>query len=295
MKTIQSGLQEFLNGGQTTMAHCWKVTRKDGRVQGFTEHDEDITLNNMVYKASSGFTATQIQSTLGLSVDNLNAQGALSADTINEDDLAAGRYDDAQVELYWVNFENTEQSILLNKGNIGQVEREELAFSAELRSQSHRLQQKTGRVYQRTCDAILGDSRCRVSLAAYTSSGVVDSVENRNNFFVTGISNDTEGFYSFGLITFFTGNNRDLQFEIRDHVPGHISLWEKTPFSISHGDRFTIIAGCDKRIQTCHNKFSNTLNFQGFNLIPGIDYITRSVVKDSSQQGQSIFNETTNR
>lgn len=292
MKSIPSDLQEFLNRGQTTMAHCWKVTRKDGAVQGFTEHDEDIILSGIAYKASSGFTATQIQSTLGLSVDNLNAQGALSAGTINEGDLAAGRYDDAQVELYWVNFENTDQSILLSKGNIGQVEREESAFSAELRSQSHRLQQKTGRVYQRTCDAILGDSRCRVNLASsrYRSRGIVGTVENRNNFFVTGLRNNTGGFYSFGLITFDTGDNQGLQFEVRDHSPGYISLWERTPFSISSGDRFTIITGCNKRIQTCHNKFSNTVNFQGFNLIPGIDYIARSTIKNSSQQGQSIFN-----
>jgi uncharacterized phage protein (TIGR02218 family) len=291
MKSLPAGLQSFLDAGETTMVHCWKITRNDAVVQGFTEHDLDLTFGSVTYEAATGFTASQIESSLGLSVDNLSAEGALDSDTINEDDLASGKYDNALVELYWVNFEDVSQRILLSKGNIGRVERGELAFTAELRSQTQRLQQRTGRSYQRTCDAILGDARCKVSLGSFTSTGTVSNVTENRRMTVTGLSNDTEGFYSLGVLTFTSGANNGLKFEVKAHSPGTIVLWEQPPFSIAVSDTFSVIAGCDKLIGTCNSKFSNTNNFQGFNLIPGSDYISIYASRDGSQTGGSIFND----
>jgi uncharacterized phage protein (TIGR02218 family) len=121
MKTLPSGLETFLQSGVTTMVHCWKITREDGVVQGFTEHDSSLTFDSVTYLASSGFASTKIQFSLGLSVDNLEAIGALSSDTLNEDDLASGKYDNAAVDLWWVNFNNVTQRVLLTRGNLGRV------------------------------------------------------------------------------------------------------------------------------------------------------------------------------
>ena len=92
VKTLSPGLQTHLDGRATKMCHCWKVTRNDGLVQGFTDHDNALTFGGVTYEASSGFTATQFASSTGLAVDNLEVEGALSSDTINEDDLAGGHY-----------------------------------------------------------------------------------------------------------------------------------------------------------------------------------------------------------
>jgi uncharacterized phage protein (TIGR02218 family) len=291
MKILPAGLQDFLDGGETTMVHCWKVTRTDGRIQGFTEHDNDLTFNGLTYIANSGFTATKIQFSLGLSVDNLNADGAISSDTINETDLASGKYDDAIVELFWVNFENLTHFILLSKGNLGQVKRGELAFSAEFRSQAAKLQQRTGRVYQRTCDTILGKSRCGVDLSSYTSTGAVSLILNNRQMHVTGLSNDTDGYYSLGLLTFKSGLNDTLKFEVKAHSTGSLMLWEKPPFAIGVGDLISVVAGCDKFPETCQSKFNNIINFQGFPFIPGNDRISIYAVRDSTQTGESIFND----
>lgn len=291
MKNLPVGLQAFLDAGETTMVHCWKVTRNDGVVQGFTEHDCDLTFGAVIYQASSGFTASQIEASLGLSVDNLSAEGVLTSESINEDDLASGLYDDAAVELYWVNFENVAQRLLLAKGYIGQVSRGEIAFTAELRSLTQRLQQKTGRSYQRTCDAILGDKRCKVALSSFTSSGAVAAVSENRNLSVTGLSNNTDGFYSLGVVTFTSGGNNGLRFEVKSHSVNSIVLWERPPFPIAVNDTFSVVAGCDKLIATCHSKFNNSLNFQGFNLIPGSDYISVYASRDGSQKGGSIFND----
>ena len=43
MKSLSPALAAHLATGTTTLAYCWRVTRRDGTVLGFTEHDRDLT------------------------------------------------------------------------------------------------------------------------------------------------------------------------------------------------------------------------------------------------------------
>lgn len=298
-KVLAAGLQDHLDTGATTMVHCWRVTRTDGLVQGFTEHDEDLAFEGTAFAADSGFSGTKINSELGLSVDNLNAEGALSSDTINEDDLASGRYDAAVVELFWVNFENTDQREVLLKGTVGEVERTKSAFSTEMRSLTHKLQQSTGRTYRRFCDTDLGDDRCKVDLndSAYNSTGTVTSVTDNRVLIVSGLAHNTTGFYSLGKLTFSSGDNDNLTIPVKVHsVSGgttQVIMWEPAPFPITGGTTFTIFAGCDKRSDTCISKFANIENFQGFPFIPGMDTLqSYPVPGGANQDGSSKVQST---
>ncbi len=43
MRLIPPPLQTKLDSGVTTLARCWKLTRRDGVVMGFTvDRDEDV-------------------------------------------------------------------------------------------------------------------------------------------------------------------------------------------------------------------------------------------------------------
>ncbi len=61
--------------------------------QGFTDHDEDVALGDVTCRAGTGLSGTEATQKLGLAVDSSELSGALSDDSLNEDDLAAGRYD----------------------------------------------------------------------------------------------------------------------------------------------------------------------------------------------------------
>ena len=159
MKSVPAALQTSLSSGATTMAYCWRVTRPDGQVLGFTEHDRDLVYAGTTFAAGSGFTASQIQQSLDLTIDNMNAAGALSSADLTEADILAGRYDDAIVELFWVDWADTSQGLTIAAGNLGEVTRAGLAFSAEFRSIANRLNQKIGTTCERFCAAKLGDSR----------------------------------------------------------------------------------------------------------------------------------------
>ena len=49
MRTIGVALQAHIDLEVTTLALCWKVTRRDAVVEGWTDHDENITYDGVVY------------------------------------------------------------------------------------------------------------------------------------------------------------------------------------------------------------------------------------------------------
>lgn len=150
MKTLPTALAAHVTGELTTLCRCWRVDRRDGVVMSFTDFDRDLVFDAVTYKAASGFTATAIEGQLGLAVSNLDLQAALSSDALTEDDLYGGRYDDAAVTIYLVNWSDVAQRVVLRAGNLGQVTRGTLAFPAELRGLAARLDQPAGRIFQRS-------------------------------------------------------------------------------------------------------------------------------------------------
>ena len=291
MKALPPALQAHLDDGTTTLAWCWKIIRADGLVLGFTDHDRPLAFGGTDYEPESGLSASEIRSGSDLSVDSQDAEGALTSDRITEADILDGRWDNALVEVWRVNWAAPGQRVLIRRGAIGELRRGRVGFVAEVRSMSHVLGQTVGRVYQGTCDAALGDGRCRVDLndPAYTGTGaVVDPIRDRV-FTASGISGFANGWFAFGVLEWASGSNAGRRDEIMLHEVASgvvtITLLEAPVRVITSGDVFTIRAGCDKRAETCAAKFSNILNFRGFPHIPGQDTVVRYAQADGGHEG----------
>lgn len=273
MKSLSPDLQAHLASGATTLCWCWKIVRRDGAVLGFTDHNLPLVWGGTAYAAAAGFTASEVQSTLGLSVDNLSVTGALSAAALTEADLAAGLYDDADIEIWRVNWASPDQRVLMRKGNLGEVNRGKTAFQAEMRGLAHRLNQPVGRVYGYSCDADLGDARCGkdVSGAAFAASATVLSVTDNRRFAASGLDAYASGWFDGGKLTFASGANAGRAMEVKRHGAGSIELWQAMSGAVAPGDVFAVVAGCDKQFSTCKAKFANGINFRGFPYMPGND------------------------
>ncbi len=280
MKQLASGLQEHLDGGATTLCWCWRVTRRDATALGFTDHDRDLTFDATTFEAAAGFTASEMRDSVGLSVDNLEVQSALSSERLSEADLAAGLYDDARVEIFRVNWAAPEQRVLMRTGSLGEVRRAGLDFTAEVRGLAHYLQQPKGRLYQFTCDADLGDSRCKVLLSdpLFRGEGTIIAVASDRRFSASGLDDFADDWFSRGLVTFTSGAATGQAIEVRAHgnAAGTVSieLWAGARGPLESGQTFAITAGCDKHLATCQAKFANVGNFQGFPHMPGNDFVT---------------------
>jgi uncharacterized phage protein (TIGR02218 family) len=127
MRQTSFDLGASLVGTITTLCHCWRLTRRDGMVQGFTDHDSDISFLGMTFAAASSFDASETEATLGLSTGGGEVSGALSSDLLTEDDLANGVWDGASVEIWLVNWSEPDQRVLLDVATIGEVRRSEFA------------------------------------------------------------------------------------------------------------------------------------------------------------------------
>ncbi len=294
MKSLSPAFQAHLDAGTTTLAWCWRITRADGVSFGFTDHDRTLAFDGTDFERESGLTASEVRSGSDLSVDAQDAEGVLTSDRITETDILDGRWDAAQVDVWRVNWQATSQRVLMRRGAIGQIRRGRLAFVAEVRSLAHVLGQTVGRTFQATCDATLGDARCRVDLEASTFKGtgaVVDPLRDRA-FTAAGLGGFTSGWFTFGTVEWTSGANAGRRAEIIAHdlTDGIVvlTLLESPVRAITGGDAFIVRAGCDKRMETCGAKFANVVNFRGFPHIPGQDAVLRYATKDGGHEGSVL-------
>ncbi len=151
MKTLSPALQAHLDDGTTTLSWCWRISRSDGVALGFTDHDRTLSFDGTAFEPESGLAASEIRSGSDLAVDAQDASGVLTSDRITETDILDGRWDNAGVELWRVNWADPGQRVLLRRGAVGQIRRGRMAFVAEVRSMAHVLGQTVGRTFQAGC------------------------------------------------------------------------------------------------------------------------------------------------
>ncbi|TCT07617.1 DUF2163 domain-containing protein [Aquabacter spiritensis] len=279
MRALPLALQSALDSGATTLCHGWRVTRRDGRVQGFTDHDRDLVLAGVTFRAGTIVAGSENALAQGLGVTGMEFGGALCDAALTEDDLAAGYYDGAAVDLFLIDWSDPAVSLLLRRGTIGEVRRADGAFAAELRSLSDALNQSRGRVFAGGCDADLGDARCGIDLAApaHRATAAVVAVEGPLRLLAAGLDGFAPGTFSEGRISFTSGADAGFSVEVKSHAAGPsgavLQLWQRPPSPLAPGDAFTVTAGCDKRFSTCRDRFANTANFRGFPHMPGNDLV----------------------
>jgi uncharacterized phage protein (TIGR02218 family) len=295
MRTIPPALAAHLERSATTLCHCWKLLRRDGAMQGFTDHDRDLTFGGVTFAARTGLEAAEATQELGFAVGGGEVSGALVSAGLTEDDLAAGLYDDASVETWLVNWAVPEERLLLDVAAIGEIRRADGAFVAELRGIMHRLDEERGRLFRATCSADLGDAKCGVDLAdpAFTATAVVARTDGALGL-AAELSGFSDGWFTGGTLTWLTGANAGLVAEIKAHrvvgAQAELDLWQRTARPIAVGDMVRVTAGCDKRLATCREKFANVPNFRGFPHMPGNDFVLRLPLQgEPGMDGGSLF------
>jgi len=88
-----------------------------------------------------------------------------------------------------------------------------------------------------------------------------------------------------GRLDWLTGANAGTSGHVKAHAGGSLSLWLPAGESIAEGDVFDVRAGCDKAFATCRAKFSNVINFRGFHMMPGNDFIIQVASADGENDG----------
>lgn len=117
--------------------------------------------------------------------------------------------------------------------------------------------------YQRMCNHILFDERCKVDRAAWTYSATVTKVQNQLITVDDDLANNDD-LKAGEIVVARTGEKRGIHSNTNNIIA--ISY----PFiDIEVGDTVEITFGCDhKRTGHCKQRFNNVANYGGFDFIP---------------------------
>jgi uncharacterized phage protein (TIGR02218 family) len=283
MKTLSPDLDAALRLGVGTFATCWRLTRPDGRVFGFTDHDRDLVFDGVTHAAATGFSASEATARADLSVGGLEIEGALQSAAIDVAEVEAGLWDGATVEIDLVDWTDPGRRRTLRRGVLGEIVRADGAFTAEVRSLAHRLDEAGGRLFQHRCDAELGDARCGFVVAERAASVV--AVIDAHRLRVAGLDAVALGDFDRGLVRVTDGAAAGFASEIRYHGADGagvvIDLWRPVAAALAVGAGLALTPGCDRRFETCRDRFGNAAAFRGFPHIPGNDFLVASAASSA--------------
>lgn len=164
MKKVSPLLFDEMRKTASNIAVGWLITRKDGLQLGFTSSDVGFTYEGVEYTPTNTFSGSAAVSKNNLSVDNMSAI-SLITDRITKNDLMGGRWDNANVKLFWIRPDKPEWgTVPIRGGRLGEITCKGETFETELRSVMQILQQNFGKFYTLECRADFGDHECKVKL-----------------------------------------------------------------------------------------------------------------------------------
>ncbi|WP_039052284.1 baseplate hub protein, partial [Comamonas thiooxydans] len=109
MKQIPAALQAHYDSGSTSVAHAIVIERMDGELFGFTSHDLPFVLDvtpwgdgsaALVFDAKQGLTASNLVSTSGFAVDNLELTTLDDGSLFQRDEVVAGVWRNASFRIF---------------------------------------------------------------------------------------------------------------------------------------------------------------------------------------------------
>jgi hypothetical protein len=256
-------LKTRMNAGAMTLAELIWIKPTVGAVIAFTDFEEDLEVDDVIYSATPGMQMKKTQSTITLSVDNSEGQGVI-AGLLTASAIFSGKYEGAEFERAICDYavikgyepgvplDPVQNRAILMAGTLGRFTVTDLGFSVELRSKAQRLQQQVGDVISPQCRVRkLFDEQCKAPFNGtgtpnpdpdtglipdgipsggpwgYHVSGSVQSVPpgSELTFRSSVVDPYPLGWFRHGLLTWTTGDNIGMTVDVReDFMSGGVRM-----------------------------------------------------------------------
>jgi uncharacterized phage protein (TIGR02218 family) len=260
------------DGELTSVALCWTAERADGAGIALTSHDRAVVREATLHEPAPGLTPAKVSRIGGLTAEDAELTGALDGDGLTEADLAVGRWDGAKVTLSAVDWQRPDgPAINLLQGSLGEVSQEGGRFTAELTGVAALLSRPVCPYTSPECRVELGDKSCRVDLAGRTARVRVVAQDGGQ---IT-IEPPADERFLFGRLRYLTGANCGARTTVLEVSGNMLRARDRPRVEIEPGCVLELVEGCDKRLDTCVQRFANAVNFRGEPHLPGTDLLTR--------------------
>ena len=180
MITLDPGHQAKIDARATSFCVCTKITRVDGVIDAWTDHDRPLSidadgLGAVTYLPARSFNRSAVSASGSLEVDSLTLEAVLAADEMDdgfaEDEIIGRQYDDAHVIVFVADWSDATVVRRLRKGTLGLVSRRDFGVSVELRGLTQALATNVCSLTSTRCRSDFGAtgkgtaSGCRFPLA----------------------------------------------------------------------------------------------------------------------------------
>lgn len=272
--------------GTLTVGVFMMITAKDGDILRVWNGTRNKIVDGETYYAYP-LAPTQLQTANGLKSDNFDVTAVYSG-LFTAATLRAKKWQGARVEYRVLNYKDFTMGHAERRvAFLGKTEVGRHGAKIELNSLSSRLGEPWGRSCNEECDADrLGDSRCGVDIEGVTEQGykitvaaTVTEVLNRQQFTVEfdgdikpgfpAVTEAPDDYYKRGEVLFTSGANDGLQGLILTNEGNGLTLYLPAFYQVEAGDELEILAGCDRKIFTCRDKYANGERNRSFWMLPG--------------------------
>ena len=236
-KNISTALLGSLNSEVTTLALCVEIVRSDGRAYYLTNHDTDLLVGDHTYDHTVPFQLSAMSSGSQMTADNVDLTLYADGTHFSLTDFKYGRFTHASCRVLLVDFTHPENgALVLRKGQFGVIKSgENGVIVITVVGLLNALQYAVGHIYTPTCNADLGDYRCKVAM----SYAKVRSPLNPYNI--------GEWVYAFDFTetTAFTLTNPDFETDASFAIGDPITGW-----TLSSNARFQATGGAAALVGT---------------------------------------------
>ncbi len=273
MRPIDQTLAARLARAGAGTARALRLFPKSGGTLGLTDHDQPLKLLGTVFRSAPGMRLGPLTRRADLAPDHAEIETALGEGGLEQGKLAAGELAGVRADLWLVDTEDPSFRLMLSKGTIGEAAIEGDRVLLEYRGMKEALGRPVGRVYQKSCDAVLYDRRCGLDAADHSHGVTILQADGLSLQIESADGTDPSAFAGGSLR--FDHHGLPVTAPIRTARRAarvlYVTLWEAFPAKPENGTAATITLGCDKRFSTCRDRLGNAENFRGFPSIPGTD------------------------
>lgn len=253
--------EEAVQRNPVELYHMW---RDGGEHWRYTSGDIAVTYDGEDYTPAT-LERTQVKYDSNLEVVTMTIKTAYVTDTALE------YISTNPIEILWIsvmklhrNQEPLEADIVFI-GQIKNVSFKGIQASVTCVGFGHFLKQIIPRWrYQLTCNHTLFDAQCSLVKEDYKVTAIVTLDATKT--IVSSVSFDDSAFED----EYFTGGEIVFGVESRtitNHSGGDLTIMYKMK-ELEDGDTVLAYPGCDRRLETCRDKFDNIVNSLGFLFIP---------------------------
>lgn len=279
MRQASPELIALLDADQFIMADLYTVTTIQGIEYCYTSYDVNLTVQGKEFRADGPIISREGTSlSLGIEVDNLSITIETNEDTKFGDVPVAqafhnGILDGARFKLerVFMNMHtptNTSAgTLVLFEGRIVEPELDRYEINASVVSDVDHLKLQMPRnLYTAGCLNTLFDNACGLFSADYAvnTSIAVNSTPNR----ILCELSQPQGWFTQGVVEFLEGKNIGIKRTVRLQESGALLLTLPLLDMPEIGEAIRVYPGCDKRLETCTNRFNNRARFRGAPFVP---------------------------